>query len=261
MTQNKLIQEQNTDSLAVRVYKTAEQMGQAAATFTAENIQTVLAQKGRVNLMLATGASQFTFLDALKDIEGLDWSKITTFHLDEYIGLGSSHKASFRGYLRERIIDEVQPKQAYFLEGDASDIAAEIDRYEGLLKRHPMDVACIGIGENGHLAFNDPPIADFDDPHLVKVVELDEESRRQQVGEGWFGSLDEVPRQALSLTIPAIMDSNVISCVVPDRRKAGAVQNALYGPVSTDCPASVLRTHPNAVLFLDQHSASGLNNG
>lgn len=233
-------------------------MGKAAAEFVAGNIQSVIEQKGEVDLMLATGASQFMFLDALKNIDSLDWSKITTFHLDEYIGISSHHKASFRKYLHERIIDEVQPKEAYFLQGDAEDIEAEIKRYEKLLEDHPIDVACIGIGENGHIAFNEPPIADFNDPELVKIVELDNKSRQQQVGEGWFDSLEDVPKQALSLTIPAIMQSKIISCVVPDSRKAQAVHDALYGPIATGCPASILRTHPDTVLFLDKRSASGL---
>src|SRR5699024_4794337 len=258
MIQNQESRTLTDDSLAVQVYNTKETMGEAAAEFVAGNIQSVLEEKEQVNLMLATGASQFAFLDAYKRIDSVDWSRITTFHLDEYIGIRSDHKASFRKYLHERIIDEVQPKEAYFLNGDAPDIAEEIKRYEQLLKSNPIDVACIGIGENGHIAFNDPPIADFEDPHLVKVVQLDNKSRHQQVGEGWFDSIDDVPRQALSLTIPAIMQSNVISCVVPDIRKAGAVYDALYGPVSTDCPASILRTHPNAVLFLDRNSASRL---
>lgn len=261
MIQNQESRTLTVDSLAVQVYNTKETMGEAAAEFVAGNIQSVLEEKEQVNLMLATGASQFAFLDAFKRIDSVDWSRITTFHLDEYIGIRSDHKASFRKYLHDRIIDEVQPKEAYFLNGDAPDIAEEIKRYEQLLKSNPIDVACIGIGENGHIAFNDPPIADFDDPQLVKIVELDHKSRQQQVGEGWFGSLEEVPEQALTLTIPAILQSDVISCVVPDERKAQAVRDALYGPVSTDCPASVLRTHSDTVLFLDEHSASELDRG
>lgn len=258
MTQDTPIRDMEIDSLTVQAYASKQTMGEAAAQFVAGEIQSVLEEKGQANLMLATGASQFAFLDAFKQIESVDWSKITTFHLDEYIGLPPTHKASFRRYLHERIIDEVRPRQAYFLQGDAEDIPGEIDRYEQLLNDHPIDVACIGIGENGHIAFNDPPVADFEDPKQVKIVELDEASRHQQVGEGWFGSMEEVPRQALSLTIPAIMAADVISCVVPERRKARAVRQSLYGPVSTDCPASVLRTHPNAVLFLDEHSGEGL---
>lgn len=258
MMQNQQNRALKVDSLTVQVYSTKESMGEAAADFVARNIQSVIEEKGQVNLMLATGASQFAFLDALKNIDSLDWSKIITFHLDEYIGISPDHKASFRKYLHERIIDEVQPKEAYFLQGDAENIRKEIERYEKLLNNHPIDIACIGIGENGHIAFNDPPIADFNDPKSVKIVELDDKSRSQQVGEGWFDSIEDVPGQALSLTIPAIMDSMVISCVVPDSRKARAVHDALYGPVTTECPASVLRTHPNTILFLDENSASGL---
>lgn len=246
------------DSLTVKAYDSKRYMDQAAARFVANQIHKVLTKKDHVNLMLATGNSQLNFINEFKKIDTIDWSQIRTFHLDEYIGLSPKHKASFRKYLHERIIDEVRPKEAYFLEGDADDIKKEIERYEKLLKRNPVDVACIGIGENGHIAFNDPPIADFDDPQLVKIVELDEQSRRQQVGEGWFDTIEEVPKEALSLTVPAIMASDVISCVVPDSRKAQAVHDALNGPVSTDCPASILRTHENAVLFLDKNSAAGL---
>lgn len=255
------VQINEIDSITVRVYDSTEMMGKAAAKYVAQHIESGIEKKGHVNLMLATGASQFSFLDALKNIDSLDWSKIITFHLDEYIGLSPNHRASFRKYLHDRIIDEVQPKAAYFLNGNVKDINKEIERYENLLKSHPIDIACIGIGENGHIAFNDPPIADFEDPKLVKIVELDYRSRQQQVGEGWFDSIEEVPKEALSLTIPAIMESKVISCVVPDSRKAQAVHDALYGPINTDCPASILRTHPNTVLFLDENSASELKTG
>lgn len=259
MMENNLMHQSQVDSLAIRVYRDDTSMGQAAASFVADQIAKILERKEFLNLMLATGASQFSFLEAFKkNNTDIEWSRIRTFHLDEYIGLSLTHKASFRRYLHERIIDDVQPKEAFFLQGDTEDIQQEIERYKHLLEKYPIDVACIGIGENGHIAFNDPPIADFEDTKLVKVVELDEQSRQQQVGEGWFNGIEDVPTQALSLTIPAIMASGVISCVVPDRRKAQAVYNALYGPISTDCPASILRTHDNAVLFLDEASAEGL---
>ena len=207
---------------------------------------------------LATGASQFTFIDAFKKDTSLDWSCISVFHLDDYKGMPEDHPASFRRYLRERILDEVKPGAVYFLEGDAKDVDRELERYEELLRSHPIDVACIGIGENGHIAFNDPHVADFEDRYWVKIVELDEDCRRQQYGEGWFESLDDVPRSALTLTIPAILGSKTISCAVPDSRKANAVYNTLYGPISTDCPASILRTHSDATLFLDGFSSSKL---
>lgn len=175
--------------------------------------------------------------------------------------MSDQHPASFRKYLRERILDEVKPAEVNYLAGDAQDIEAVTMRYENLLKTHPIDLACIGIGENGHIAFNDPAVADFNDPRLVKVVELDDACRRQQLGEGWFPTLEDVPREALSLTIPAIMSSKVISCVVPDKRKAAAVYNALYGPVSIACPASILRKHSAVTLFLDLLSAAELDKG
>ena len=246
------------DQLKVGIYEDIDAMGEAAAEFTAAKLNAAIEQNGQANLILATGASQFSFLDALKE-KDVDWQKIIVFHLDEYLGLSDSHPASFRKYLKERILDEVKPKQIFFLNGDAENIEAEMARYETELKKRVIDLACIGIGENGHLAFNDPPVADFNDPKLVKLVELDEACRRQQLGEGWFPTFDDVPRMALSLTIPAIMRSKIISCVVPDERKAEAVKNALFGEISTTCPASILRKHADTKLFLDRASASKID--
>ena len=223
-----------------------------------QRLRPAITDAGTANLILATGSSQFDFLKAFKTDTSVEWSKITVFHLDEYRDMSDQHPASFRRYLRERILDEVRPAEIHLLEGDARDIEAEIKRYENLLRSHPVDVACIGIGENGHIAFNDPGVADFNDPHLVKVVELDEACRRQQLGEGWFPSFGDVPTHALSLTIPAIMSSRTISCVVPDARKAQAVYDTVNGPVSTLCPASVLRNHNDVILFLDRYSAQKL---
>ncbi|MCG2461804.1 glucosamine-6-phosphate deaminase [Flavobacteriaceae bacterium F89] len=245
------------ENLKVAVFDGPDRMGQAAADFVANKLNRAIHQKGYANLILATGASQFTFLEALQKKE-IDWQKITVFHLDEYKGISEDHPASFRKYLKERILDAVAPKKMYFLNGDANDIGREIRRYQDELKKHPIDVACIGIGENGHLAFNDPPVADFQDPKWVKVVALDEACRNQQLGEGWFPTFEDVPTHALTLTIPAILSSQSISCVVPDARKAEAVQNSLYGPISTVCPGSILRTHQDTALFLDTGSASGI---
>ncbi|QGY45528.1 glucosamine-6-phosphate deaminase [Maribellus comscasis] len=245
------------DKLNVRVFETADLMGKAAAISVAEKLAEAIKEKGFANLILATGASQFSFLEHLQK-EDIGWNKITVFHLDEYKGMSISHPASFRKYLKERILDKVQPKEVHYLEGDADDIDAVLASYEDLLKTHPVDVACIGIGENGHIAFNDPPVADFNDPKLVKVVELDEACRKQQLGEGWFPTFDDVPTHALSLTIPAIMNCKHISCVVPDERKAQAVYDTLNAEVSTTCPATILRTHPGTTLFLDKNSASKL---
>ncbi|MBN1559923.1 glucosamine-6-phosphate deaminase [candidate division KSB1 bacterium] len=243
------------ESLKVNVFNTKHELGQAAADFVTATLAAAITMNGAATMILATGASQFEFLDALKNAS-LDWSRITTFHLDEYKCMSAEHPASFRKYLRERILDQVRPGRAYFLQGDADDVDAEVRRYESLLGQYNIDIACIGIGENGHLAFNDPPVADFNDPRLVKVVELDDACRRQQLGEGWFPTLTDVPTHALTLTIPAIMRCKAISCVAPDARKARAVHDALHGPISTGCPASILRTHWKAILWLDADSAA-----
>ncbi|MCJ7467477.1 MAG: glucosamine-6-phosphate deaminase [Maribacter sp.] len=247
------------DTLQISIYDNPRSMGNAAADFVAQNLNESIWKKGSASLILATGTSQFSFLEALKKKE-IDWQKITVFHLDEYLGISEQHPASFRRYLRERILDEVAPKKIYFLNGDAEDLDKEMNDYSNQLKEHPIDIACIGIGENGHIAFNDPPVADFKDAKLVKLVTLDDDCRNQQLGEGWFPSWEEVPKQALTLTIPAILACKAISCVVPDARKAEAVFNTLYKEISTDFPASILRKHPNTRLFLDQDSASKIDN-
>ena len=243
------------DNLKVKVYNETDEMGLAAAVFVADKLKAAIAEKGSANLILATGASQFAFIKNFQK-QDVEWGKITVFHLDEYKGLPETHPASFRKYLKERILNIVKPKEVHYLEGDAADTDAEVKRYEELLKNHPVDVACIGIGENGHIAFNDPPVADFNDPYLVKVVELDDDCRKQQLGEGWFPTFDDVPTHALSLTITAIMNCKTISCVVPDERKAKAVYNTLNLEISTACRATILRNHPDTVLFLDKTSAS-----
>ena len=245
------------ENLLVNISEDEKSAGEASALFVAEHLNNAIKSKGSANLVLATGASQFAFLKAIKRLD-IDWSKITVFHLDEYIGLSTTHPASFRKYLKEKIIDEVKPKKMYYINGDVKDIDSEIANYEKLLNEHLIDVACIGIGENGHIAFNEPDIADFNDPKLVKVVQLDEVSRNQQLGEGWFSTLDKVPNEAISLTIPAIMNCKVISCMVPNKRKAEAVYNTLNAKITTDCPATILRKHENTVLFLDKDSASKL---
>lgn len=243
-----------SDSLQIKIFENSDALGKAASMAVAQQLNDVIGKKGHANLILATGASQFSFLEHLQN-ETIDWKKITVFHLDEYLGIPESHPASFRKYLKERILQKVQPGQVHYLEGDAADVNAEASRYETLLKDHPIDLACIGIGENGHIAFNDPPVADFNDPRLVKAVALDQACRMQQLGEGWFPSLDKVPTHALSLTIPAIMSCASISCVAPDERKAKAVYETIRGEISTACPASILRRHPDAVLYLDPYSA------
>ncbi|WP_425235459.1 glucosamine-6-phosphate deaminase [Ulvibacterium sp.] len=245
------------DKLQVAVYGDPTEMGEAAADFVKSKLHEAIQQRGEANLILATGASQFSFLKALRQ-KTIDWKKITVFHLDEYKGISDQHPASFRKYLRERILDAVVPKKIHFLNGDVPNLEKEMDNYTRALEQHPIDIACIGIGENGHIAFNDPPVADFNDPKWVKLVSLDEDCRKQQLGEGWFPTLDDVPEQALTLTVPAIMRCKAISCVVPDERKAVAIHNTLYGEIGTKCPATILRTHSDTQLFLDTKSASRL---
>lgn len=243
------------DNLTVQIHGDPQKMGNAAALAVQAKLNKAILKNGSANLILATGTSQFTFLKALqkKDIE---WDKITVFHLDEYVGISEDHPASFRKYLKDRIINNVNPKCVHYLKGDATDMKKEMADYQELLSKHPIDVACIGIGENGHIAFNDPSVADFLDSQTVKIVELEKECRLQQLGEGWFSSLDEVPKYAMTLTIPAILNSGFISCAVPDERKSEAVHNSLFKDISTSCPASILRTHSDTTLYLDSSSAS-----
>ena len=244
-----------SENLQVNVFGSTAEMGRAAAEFVSHKLAVTIKQKGEARIMLVTGTSQFSFLAALRDNPDIKWKKITVFHLNEYLGMSDQHPASFRKYLRERILDEVRPKKVHFLEGDARDVKAELVKYESLLREAPVDIACIGIGVKGHIAFIDPPVADFDDPKLVKIVELDDACRMQQMGEGWFPSFDQVPTHAISLTIPAIMRCKTVSCVVPDERKSEAVHNTLNAPIDTSCPATILRTHKDAVLWLDKKSA------
>ncbi|NLZ06336.1 MAG: glucosamine-6-phosphate deaminase [Phycisphaerae bacterium] len=231
-------------------------MGAAAGSTAAGAIRRAIADKNQANIILATGASQFEMLEHLTSVDTIDWSKVTMFHLDEYIGLGPDHPASFRKYLRERFVDRVgRLKAVHFVNGDAKDPAAECRRLGDLIRAHPIDVACVGIGENGHLAFNDPP-ADFETEEPYLVVDLDERCRRQQLGEGWFASFEAVPSQAISMGIQQILKSRRIIVTVPDRRKAEAVRNALEGPVTPRCPASILQQHENCFIFLDEPAAS-----
>ncbi len=239
----------------IQVFDTKQELGRAAATRAAAAIGEAIARAGEARVIAATGASQFEFLDALTTAGSVDWGRVDMFHLDEYVGVSDSHPASFRRYLRERIVERVHPRRFELLAGDAADPAAECRRVGALLARAPIDVAFVGIGENGHLAFNDPP-ADFatEEPYLV--VELDEACRRQQLGEGWFATLDDVPRRAISMSIRQILKAREILCIVPDARKARAVSECLQGSVSPLRPSSILQTHPATSVYLDRDSAA-----
>lgn len=241
----------------VEVYSSNEALGAAAAERAAQVVGEVLARKVHANWAFATGASQFELIAALRKT-AVPWERVVGLHLDEYLGIRSDHPASFRKWLIERVKEPLKPGAFHFIEGDAPDPQAECRRYAQLLQEHAVDLGFVGIGENGHIAFNDPPVADFADEQAVKIVELDEACRQQQLGEGWFPSFDDVPTHALTLTVPTIMSFAAILSIVPDARKAEAVRNALQGPVDTSCPASILRTHPNITLFLDEASASKL---
>jgi glucosamine-6-phosphate deaminase len=239
----------------IRVFDTKQELGRLAAERAAAAIGEAIARAGAARVIAATGASQFEFLDALTGKPDVDWGRTEMFHLDEYVGVSDSHPASFRRYLRERIVERVHPRSFHFLAGDAVDPAAECRRVGALLARAPIDVAFVGIGENGHLAFNDPP-ADFTTVEPYLVVELDEACRRQQLGEGWFRSLDDVPRRAISMSIRQILKAREILCIVPDARKAKAVSECLEGAVSPLHPSSILQTHAATTVYLDRDSAA-----
>jgi glucosamine-6-phosphate deaminase len=206
--------------------------------------------------MVATGNSQLDFIQALVEIDGIRWPLVEMFHMDEYVGLSAQHPASFRLWIKRRLEDKVALGAANYICGDAQDTGAEIARYSALLASAPIDVAFVGFGENGHIAFNDPPTANFQDPAAVKVVELDTACRQQQVGEGHFPDIDSVPRTAITVTCSGLFAAAAWVCCVPEARKARAVRDALTGPISTSCPASVVRLHPSASVFLDEESAS-----
>jgi glucosamine-6-phosphate deaminase len=231
-------------------------MGEHAAKLAGEALRIALSERGSACIVVATGSSQFEVLDALVREPGIDWGHIDGFHLDEYVGIPPSHPASFCGYLKQRFVDRVPIRSFHYLDGLADPVAV-CRQAEESIRQKTVDVALIGIGENGHLAFNDPP-ADFDIDASYHVVSLDEACRKQQVGEGWFTSLDEVPKHAISMTIREVLRARQIVCSVPDARKASAVRAAIEGPLSNMLPASILRQHPNATILLDESSAQFL---
>jgi glucosamine-6-phosphate deaminase len=241
--------------MEIRIFDNKADLGKAAARRAAQLVRMATRRGRRARVVAATGASQFEFLDALTAIPRINWQKVELFHLDEYVGLPETHPASFRRYLRERLVSRVRPGKFYSIDGGAADPAAECRRVGALLTAAPIDVAFVGIGENGHLAFNDPP-ADFETEEPYLVVTLDEACRRQQLGEGWFASLDEVPSRAISMSVRQILKAREIVACVPDARKAQAVRDCLEGTVSPAHPASILQRHPRTTVFLDGDSAA-----
>jgi glucosamine-6-phosphate deaminase len=246
------------EKLNVQILKNRMEMGWVAARETAKMMKKFLAGKPEISMIFAAAPSQNEFLAELIKQPDLDWTRVIAFHMDEYIGIPEGAPQRFGTFLKNAIFDQLPFRQTHFLNGSATNLQAEFDRYSALLKKHPVDITCMGIGENGHLAFNDPPVADFQDSALVKVVELDDICRQQQVNDGCFPAFDAVPTQAMTLTIPALLQARWISCVVPAKSKARAVKATLTDKISTDCPASILRTHDAANLYLDPDSASKL---
>jgi glucosamine-6-phosphate deaminase len=240
--------------MTLRTYVDRPTMSRAAARHAGRSLRTAIGESGRARIIAATGASQFDFLDALTQEPGIDWTDVEMFHLDEYVGLPASHPASFRRYLRERLVNKTGMTRYHLLDVDR-DADAVAERIGRELTEAPVDIAFVGIGENGHLAFNDPP-ADFVTERPYLIVTLDEACRRQQVGEGWFASVADVPSRAVSMSIRQILKSREIICVVPDARKAGAVRACFDGDVSPLAPASILRTHANTSVYLDRDSAA-----
>lgn len=243
----------------IQIFDTKKELGKKSASEAAEKIRSAIQKKGDANIILATGASQFETLANLVEQPDIDWSKVTMFHLDEYVNLPETHPASFRKYLKERFEAKVpELKAAHYIQAGHDNPQQECQRLNEIISEIEIDVALVGIGENGHLAFNDPP-ADFETEAPYIVVELDEACRRQQMGEGWFDSIDDVPEQAISMSIKQIMKSKNIICSVPDRRKAEAVKNCLEGEITNMHPASILQAHSNCTIYLDQQSASMLS--
>ena len=253
---NNIIRTFDAGKLRVIVAESRNEMGKLSAGHVAELIKKFLAEKNEIRMIFAAAPSQNEFLEELTKDKSIDWSKVTAFHMDEYIGLTSNSSELFSKYLNDHIFSKVNFKKVYLINSQADDHKAECIRYEIILKEAPIDIVCLGIGENGHIAFNDPLVADFNDKSFVKIVELDMKCKAQQVNDGCFKTIDEVPANAYSLTVPALLAGTYLNVVVPDKRKAEAVKNTLYSSISTKCPATILRTHHNAVLYLDKDSAS-----
>ncbi len=244
------------DNLVVRIHRTRAGMSADAARLVKKKINTLLTQQPFVNMLFAAAPSQSEFLDCLAQENGIDWSRVRAFHMDEYLGLSSDAEQRFGKFLKSSIFDRVRFHIVHYMCEDSSSIDAECERYADLLEHFPPDIVCLGIGENAHLAFNDPHVADFNDPVLVKVVDLDESCRMQQVNDGCFSTIEEVPAYAVTLTIPALLRAQHIFCIVPGANKADAVYHTLNSEVDERYPSTILRTHPDSILFLDEQSAA-----
>ena len=247
------------EQFTVKIYPDIRQMGCEAAREVAEQICKLLESKTEINMIFAAAPSQEKFLSQLIHDQRIDWSKVNAFHMDEYIGIHPEAPQSFGRFLRIRIFDKVPFRKVNYLNGRAESLDGECKRYADLLTQYPPDIVCLGIGENGHIAFNDPDVADFSDPELVKIVKLDPICRQQQVNEKCFETLDLVPKEALTLTIPALLKAEWMFCIVPFKNKAHAVYQTVYGEISEKCPASILRRKEKSSLYLDAESAELIN--
>ncbi len=232
------------------------ELGRAAANAAAQILQDAIARRNKARVFVATGNSQLQFMEALVQHSEVNWQAVEAFHLDEYVGLPPTHPSSFRYWIRTRFEKKVHPGRMHYIEGDALDLNREIARYAALIREEPFDLGFVGIGENGHIAFNDPPVADFEDPAILKRVVLDEACRRQQAGEGHFDGMENVPREAITVTCSTLLQVHTWVCCVPDLRKARAVRDSLLGPVTTACPGSLVQRHPRSLIYLDAASAS-----
>lgn len=244
------------DCLKVNIYDTRKALGESAAADFADKVRELLQEKEEINIVFAAAPSQNEFLQALAKNDEIAWSRINAFHMDEYVGLNPEAPQSFGNFLKDRLFSKQPFKSLHYLGGSSENTAAECKRYAELLRRYPTHIVCMGIGENGHIAFNDPHVAFFDDKEWIKVVELDHKCRTQQVNDGCFKQIDEVPENALTLTIPALLSADLIFCMVPGKTKAQAVYDTVTGEITEKCPASILRTHKNAVLYTDVDSAA-----
>jgi glucosamine-6-phosphate deaminase len=245
------------DNLNVRVYPTREQMGKACAMEAGEKLRQLLTEKESASIIFASAPSQLEMLASLREEEGIDWNRVYAFHMDEYIGLPADAPQSFGNYLRLRFFTKLPFREVFYIDGNAPNAVAECERYSALLREHPVDISFVGIGENGHLAFNDPYLADFDDPLLVKInTNLDALCRQQQLTDGWFKTLGDVPEQAITITLPALTAARFVYAVVPGATKQLIIKKCLEEPISTSCPASIIRRHEAAQLYLDVDSAA-----
>ena len=250
-----MLKEMKAGKLEVQVFDTRKSMGEASAKDVSAKIKELLSKKSEINMIFAAAPSQDDFLAALRDDKSIQWEKINAFHMDEYIGLDPEAPQGFGNFLKDRLFGKVPFKSVNYLNGNAESVDAECERYTALLKKYPTDIVCMGIGENGHIAFNDPHVAFFNDPKMVKAVELDLKCRNQQVNDGCFTSLDKVPTHALTLTIPALVASAFVYCIVPAKTKAEAVYKTVTGEITEKCPASILKKHEKATLYTETDSA------